>query len=55
MNAAVLVLYSSIVARSGATEGDGDVAPTMCLSLPGSIHPAFEAAFVVMSQPCMFV
>ena len=55
MNAAVLVLYSSIVARSGATEGDGDVAPTMGLSLSGSSHPAFETGFVVMSQPCTFV
>jgi len=55
MNAAVLVLYSSIVARSCATEGDGDAAPTMGLSLWGSSHPAFEATSVVISQPSMFV
>jgi len=56
MNAVVLVLYSSIVARSCDTEkGDEDVAPTMGLSLSGSSHPAFEASFVVISQPCMFV
>jgi len=51
MNAAVLVLYSSIVSRSGAAAGDADVPPIIGLTLLGSGHPAFKAASVVISLP----